>query len=264
MSAQSSGTQTRQIVWITGASSGIGRELALSFAHDGHRVAVSARNAEKLAELEALSSNIQAFPVDVTDTAAVAATVTQIETALGPIDLAVLNAGVWHPMTASRYNLEKAKASMDVNYTGVTNALDRVMKNMIARGRGHLALVASVAGYRGLPKGAAYAPTKAALISLAESLYADLKIKGVRMTIINPGFIATPMTAANTFPMPFIVSTEDAVKAMRRGLDSNRFEIVFPTRMAIMMKTLRVLPYWLFFQATGAIARREPPPKPDA
>ena len=138
------------------------------------------------------------------------------------------------------------------------------MKNMIARGRGHLALVSSVAGYRGLPKGAAYAPTKAALISLAESLYADLKIKGVRMTVINPGFVATPMTERNTFPMPFIVTIDDAVKAIRRGLDSNRFEIVFPTRMAIMMKTLRLLPYRIFFLATGAIAKREPPPKTDA
>lgn len=262
MSAQQSGTQSRQIVWITGASSGIGRDLALSFAYDGHRVAVSARNADKLKELEALSTNISAFPVDVTDAEAVQAAIKNIEAEHGPIDLAIFNAGVWHPMTASRYDLAKVKASMDVNYTGVTNALAPIMAAMIARGRGHLALVASVAGYRGLPKGAAYAPTKAALISLAESLYADLKIKGVRMTIINPGFVATPMTERNTFPMPFIVSTEDAVKAIRRGLDSNRFEIVFPTRMAIMMKTLRLLPYRIFFIATGAIAKREPPQIP--
>lgn len=263
MSAQFSVPQSRQIVWITGASSGIGRALALSFAHDGHRVAVSARSADKLRDLETASANITAFPVDVTDAGAVAAVVANIETALGPIDLAILNAGVWHPMTASRYDLEKATSSMAINYSGVTNALGPTMKNMIARGRGHLALVSSVAGYRGLPKGAAYAPTKAALISLAESLYADLKIKGVRMTVINPGFISTPMTERNTFPMPFIITIDDAVKAIRRGLESNRFEIVFPTRMAILMKTLRLLPYRIFFLATGAIAKREPPPKTD-
>lgn len=263
MSAQFSAPQSRQIIWITGASSGIGRELALSFAHDGHRVAVSARSADKLRELETASSNVSAFPVDVTDAPAVAATVAAIESTLGPIDLAIFNAGVWHPMTASRYDLEKATSSMAINYTGVTNALAPVMKNMIARGRGHLALVSSVAGYRGLPKGGAYAPTKAALISLAESLYADLKIKGVRMTVINPGFVATPMTERNTFPMPFIITVDEAVKAIRRGLDSNRFEIVFPTRMAIMMKTLRLLPYRIFFLATGAIAKREPAPKTD-
>lgn len=257
MNAQSS----HRVVWITGASSGIGRELALSFARDGYSVAVSARGADKLSELEALSANIKAFPCDVTDAESVAATVSAIETASGPIDLALLNAGVWHPMTASQYDLAKVKASMDVNYLGVTNALAPVMKLMIARRGGHIAIVSSVAGFRGLPKGAAYAPTKAALISLAESLYADLRIKGVRMTIINPGFIATPMTEVNTFPMPFIVSIDDAVKAIRRGLDSNRFEIVFPGRMALLMKTLRVLPYRIFFWATGKIAQREPPPK---
>lgn len=264
MGPPSAATSSRKTIWITGASTGIGRELALSYAYDGHRVAVSARSAGKLSELEALSSNITAFPVDVTDTGAVAATVATIESTMGPIDLAILNAGVWHAMTASRYDLGKVKTSMDVNYFGVTNALDPVMKAMIARGRGHLAIVASVAGYRGLPKGAAYAPTKAALISLAESLYADLKIKGVKMTVINPGFIATPMTEANTFPMPFIVSTEMAVKAIRKGLDSGRFEIVFPGRMAVLMKTLRLLPYRIFFLANGAIAKREPPPKDKA
>jgi short-subunit dehydrogenase len=259
MSAQPLSSSTRQNIWITGASTGIGRDLALSFAYDGHRVAVSARSADKLRELEALSSNISVYPVDVTDAIAVAETAAAIERELGPLDLAILNAGVWHPMTASRYDLAKVKTSMEVNYYGVTNALDPVMKAMMARGRGHLAIVSSVAGYRGLPKGAAYAPTKAALISLAESLYADLKIKGVRMTVINPGFVATPMTEANTFPMPFIVSTEDAVKAIRRGLDTGRFEIVFPGRMALVMKTLRLLPYRIFFLATGAIAKREPP-----
>lgn len=263
MNAQTIKTQSRQTIWVTGASSGIGRALALSFAYDGHRVAVSARNAAALADLATQSSNIAVYPVDVTDAAAVATTVASIEAAQGPIDLAILNAGIWHPMTASRYDLDKATASMAVNYTGVTNALAPVMKTMIARGGGHLAIVSSVAGFRGLPKGAAYAPTKAALISLAESLYADLKIKGVRMTVINPGFVASPMTERNTFPMPFIITIDDAVKAIRRGLESNRFEIVFPTRMAILMKTLRVLPYRLFFMATGAIAKREPPPKPD-
>jgi short-subunit dehydrogenase len=172
----------------------------------------------------------------------------------------VFSAGVWHPMTASGYDVAKVKASIDVNYLGVVNTLDPVMRAMVKRGRGHLAIVASVAGYRGLPKGAAYGPTKAALINLAESLYADLKLKGVAMTIVNPGFVATPMTEVNTFPMPFIVTVEDAVKAIRRGLDSGRFEIVFPGLMALMMKALRILPYRLYFWTTGKIAAREPPP----
>jgi short-subunit dehydrogenase len=138
------------------------------------------------------------------------------------------------------------------------------MRRMIERQHGHIALVSSVAGYRGLPNGAAYAPTKAALISLAESLYADLKLKGVTITTINPGFVATPMTEPNTFPMPFIVSTDEAVRAIRSGLDRGKFEIVFPGRMALMMKTLRVLPYGLYFWATGQISKRQPPPESQA
>ncbi len=248
-----------RVVWITGASTGIGRELALRLSNAGIQVAASARSADKLTELAALSKNITAFPLDVTDEAAVATCVTRIETELGAIDLAVLNAGVWHPMSASTYDLAKAKESMAVNYVGVINALTPVMKAMMARGAGHIAMVASVAGYRGLPKGAAYAPTKAALISLAESLYADLALKGVRMTIINPGFVATPMTAVNTFPMPFLVTETQAVDAMISGLKRGTFEIVFPTRMAIVMKSLRLLPYSVFLWLNGRIARREPP-----
>ena len=248
-----------RVVWITGASTGIGRELALSLARDGCRVAVSARSASKLAELAALSPLISAFELDVTDGGAVAQTVARIEGSLGPIDLAILNAGVWHPMGASSYDLSKAAESMAVNYGGVINALAPVMQSMTGRGSGHIALVASVAGYRGLPKGAAYAPTKAALINLAEALYPDLRLKGVTMTVINPGFVATPMTEVNTFPMPFLVSTAEAVGAIRAGLETGRFEIVFPGRMAVMMKSLRVLPYRLFFWLTGKISKREPP-----
>ncbi len=248
-----------RVVWITGASTGIGRELALSLARDGCRVAVSARSASKLAELAALSPLISAFDLDVTDGGAVAQTVARIESSLGPIDLAILNAGVWHPMGASSYDLSKAAESMAVNYGGVINALAPVMQSMTGRGSGHIALVASVAGYRGLPKGAAYAPTKAALINLAEALYPDLRLKGVKMTVINPGFVATPMTEVNTFPMPFLVSTAEAVAAICAGLETGRFEIVFPGRMAVMMKSLRVLPYRLFFWLTGKISKREPP-----
>jgi short-subunit dehydrogenase len=255
-------SQIRQneVVWITGASTGIGRALALSFAIDGYKVAASARSADKLAELAAASANIKAYPLDVSDVAGCSNTVEQIERDFGPIELAIFNAGIWHPMTASTYDLDKVKASIDVNYTGVTNSLAPIMKAMIARGRGHLAIVSSVAGFRGLPKGAAYAPTKAALISLAESLYGDLKLKGVAMTVINPGFVETPMTSVNTFPMPFIVTTDEAVKTIRAGLSTGRFEIVFPGRMALLMKTLRILPYRLFFWATAKISAREKAP----
>lgn len=251
-----------RVVWITGASTGIGRTLALRMAGDGIIVAVSARSADKLNELARQSPNIRAYPLDVTDEQAVAQTFATIEQEHGPVELAILNAGVWHPMTASKYDLAKAKDSMTVNYFGVINALAPVMHAMIARGTGHIALVASVAGYRGLPKSAAYAPTKAALINLAEGLYADLKLKGVKMTVVNPGFVATPMTATNTFPMPFLVTEEVAVDAMYAGLKRGSFEIAFPTRMMLMMKALRILPYGIYFWLNEKIASREPPDSP--
>lgn len=250
----------KKVVWITGASSGIGKELALSFAHDGAIVAASARSQDKLDELSELSSNIHAYPVDVTDTAACARVVAQIAEDLGAIDLAILNAGVFHPMTVARYDAGKMRASIAINYLGVVNTLEPVMADMVARKAGHIAIVSSVAGFRGLPKGVAYAPTKAALISLAESLYPDLKLKGVRMTIINPGYVATPMTEPVTFPMPFIIPVEEAVAEIRKGIASGRFEIVFPSRMKWLMKTMRVLPYRPFFYLMNLISKREPPP----
>lgn len=249
-----------KVVWITGGSSGIGRALAKRLASAGSVVAVSARSADKLGDLARSDPNIRAYPVDVTDEQAMARTCASIEAELGAIDLAVLNAGVWHPMTASTYDLAKSKASVGVNYLGVLNGLDPVMKAMIARGSGKIALIASVAGYRGLPKGAAYAPTKAALISLAESLRADLKLKGVDICIVNPGFVATPMTVPNKFPMPFIVDEQTAAAAIERGLRRGRFETVFPFRIAVLMKALRVLPYRVYFWLIEKIAKREPPP----
>jgi short-subunit dehydrogenase len=249
-----------KVVWITGASSGIGRELALSLARDGATVAVSARSKDKLAELAKLAGGIRAYPLDVTDPEAAARVAAAIERDLGPIELAVLNAGVWEPMTASRYDGAKARSSIAVNYVGVVNVLDPLMKSMIERQNGQIAIVASVAGYRGLPKGAAYGPTKAALINLAESLYPDLKLKGVKMTLICPGFVATPMTDVNTFPMPFIIPVDEAVHEIRRGLTRPSFEIVFPSRMKRMMKVLRLLPYAIYFWATGKISKRETAP----
>lgn len=249
-----------KVVWITGASSGIGKELALSFANDGAIVAASARSHDKLRELSGLSANIHPYPLDVTDAEASARAVAQIAGDLGVIDLAILNAGVFHPMTVARYDAEKMRASNAINYLGVVNTLEPVMAAMVARKAGHIAIVSSVAGFRGLPKGVAYAPTKAALISLAESLYPDLKLKGVRMTIINPGYVATPMTEPVTFPMPFIIPVDRAVAEIRKGIASGRFEIVFPWRMKWLMKTMRVLPYGSFFYLMGLISKREPPP----
>jgi short-subunit dehydrogenase len=233
--------------WITGASTGIGRELALLLAARGVRVAASARNKEKLDELTVQDPNIVAIAVDVTNRADVAAAHARILHELGPIDLAILNAGVWDPMGAGDFDAERAAQSMSVNYGGIVNALEPLLPAMIARRSGHVALVASVAGYRGLPNAAAYAPSKAAVISLAEVLRPDLARHRVTVSLVNPGFVETPMTAVNTFPMPFIVAADTAAKHILRGLDNQRFEIAFPWSLVSGMKVLRALPYAVYF-----------------
>ena len=248
-----------KVIWITGASTGIGREIALQLAASGATVAASARSAAKLHELEAACANIKAYPLDVTDLTATEATAAAIARDLGPIDLALLNAGVWHPMNVTTYDAAAVTQAMAVNFTGVTNALAPLLPAMIARKSGHIAIVSSVAGYRGLPVAIAYAPSKAALISLAETLYPDLLDESVKLTVINPGFIDTPMTKVNTFPMPFIVSTGQAADIIIRGLMKAPFEIVFPWRMKLLAKFSRLLPYWAYFGFINTLPAEAPP-----
>jgi short-subunit dehydrogenase len=235
------------VVWITGASTGIGREVALLLAKRGCKVAISARSADKLAELAALNANILAFPLDVTDTVATKAVVAAIEQRLGAIDLAILNAGTWDAMGAKDFTAARAEASMRVNYFGLANGVEALAPLFIARKAGHLALVASVAGYRGMPQAAAYAPGKAAAISLAEALKPDLLRHNVIVSVINPGFVDTPMTAVNKFPMPFMVPVAVAAEKIVAGLDKGQFEIAFPWQLVTLLKIMRVLPYWLYF-----------------
>ncbi len=234
-------------VWITGASSGIGRDLALQLARSGVAVAASARSADALVALCAEQPGITAYPLDVSDRVAVRAVADRILADTGSIDLAILNAGVWHPMGADGYDAGKSADSMTVNYLGICYAVEALLPAMRSRGQGHIAMVSSVAGYRGLPKAAAYSPSKAAVISLAESLQPELAGFGIDVSIINPGFVATPMTRVNTFPMPFIVSSDDAARRIIRGLAKRKFEIAFPWPLVAMTKLGRLLPYAVFF-----------------
>ena len=238
---------TYKTIWITGASSGIGLELAKLYAAAGSKVAISARSGEKLAELEREHTGLHAFPCDVTDAEAMSATFTKITERLGPVDLAVLNAGTWTPTTVKNFSTDKMRKTIDVNYMGVVHALDSLIPEMMKRGDGHISIVASVAGYRGLPKSMSYGPTKAALINLAETLRIDLRKYGVRVSVINPGFVDTPMTAKNDFPMPFIMPPEKAARRMKAGLDGSGFEIAFPKRFVAVLKTARVMPYRMYF-----------------
>lgn len=246
-----------KVVWITGASTGIGRELALRLAERGISVAASARSAEKLTELAAANPNIHAYPLDVTDETAVAATAEKIADDLGPISLAVLNAGVWELMGATNFALATARNSFEVNYFGVINALAPVMRDMLARKDGHIAIVSSVAGYRG--GGAAYSPTKAALISLSEALYPQLKANGVALTVICPGFVETPMTSDKPVPMPFQITVAEAADTILKGLERKKYEIAFPWQMAGLMKFMRIVPNRVFLFIAGRTMARVKP-----
>jgi short-subunit dehydrogenase len=236
-------------VWITGASSGIGRELALLVESEGRcaHVAVSARSKDGLEALAGAADANRAFPVDVTDAGAVADCVAGIEREAGPIDLAVLNAGTWALMDTDAFDLAAVRKGVEVNLMGVMNALDALLPRMIERRSGHIAIVASVAGYRGLPKSAAYGPTKAALINLSETLKAELAQHGITVSVINPGFVDTPMTRGNPFPMPGIISARKAAEEILSGLTRGRFEIAFPRGFVFGMKLLKILPAWLYF-----------------
>lgn len=236
------------VAWITGASSGIGRALALRLAQQGRRVVISARRGDTLAALAlAQPDRLIAWPLDVTDAMAVAAAVPAIEAAHGPIALAVLNAGTHEPTPAADFRAAAVRRLVEVNLMGVVHGLDAVLAAMRSRGSGHIAVVASVAGYRGLPTAAGYGATKAALINLCEALKPECDTLGIKLQLVNPGFVETPLTDRNPFPMPFLIPVERAVDRLVSGLDGDAFEITFPRRFALLLKLLRLLPYRLYF-----------------
>ena len=235
-------------VWITGASTGIGYELTRLLDGRVPHLAASARSADKLEALAAACETVVPYPVDVADGQAVAACARAIEAAGGPIDLAVLNAGIWRIMDAAEWDAAYLRHALEVNYLGVVHAIDALLPGMLDRGQGHIAIVASVAGYRGLPRSVAYGPTKAALINLAETLHAELAPRGITVSVVNPGFVDTPMTRDNPFPMPGIIPAETAARHLLAGLERKRYEIIFPRGFVYAMKLLRLLPNALYFR----------------
>lgn len=237
----------RPVAWITGGGTGIGRALALRLAAHGWQVAVSGRRRDVLDELASASPHIHAFPLDVSDAEANRATVATIADSLGPLDLAVFNAGQYRPFRVSEFDPAVFEEMTRVNYLGVVNGIGAVLPGMREHGRGHVAIVSSVAGYNGLPLGGPYGATKAALINLAESLRFDFRRMGLDISIINPGFVRTPLTDQNKFPMPFLIDADEAAVHIERGLASKRFEIAFPWPMVWMLKFARILPYWISF-----------------
>lgn len=247
---------TRRVL-ITGASSGIGAEVARLFLDRGDSVIACGRSHEKLDAAVQRFSNERflPFPLDVTDAFAVQETVHAIEEGQGPIHMALLNAGTYTPTPVKDFNPAAIKTMMDVNVLGMANMLAALIPRMTGRGEGHLALMASVAGYRGLPMAAGYSASKAAVIAMGESLKAELDGQGVKVQVVCPGFVKTPLTDQNEFPMPYLMEVEDAAERIVHGLDSDRFQIAFPRRFALQLKLLQLLPDALYFplikKATG-------------
>jgi NAD(P)-dependent dehydrogenase (short-subunit alcohol dehydrogenase family) len=246
-----------KVAWVTGASSGIGRALAHRLATEGWAVAASARTARALDSLAAeVPEQITSFQLDVTDPAACERAVAEIEASLGPIGLAVLNAGGAFPVSLDNFSVENFRKTVDLNLMGVVNCMGSLVPRMRQRQTGHIAIVASVAGFVGVPGSGAYGATKAALNQMAESFKPEFERAGITLTIINPGFVETPLTEKNRYPMPFLMPLDKAVDRIMRGLHEQRYEIVFPWQTALLMRTLRILPHWLLFRLTRRMLRR--------
>ena len=238
-------------VWLVGASTGIGLALAQRLHMLGATVIVSARQIEALKAFVRNHPGSIALPLDVTDRAAVRRCA-GAALADGPLDLVCYCAGHYHPMRATAMNLQDMLRHHEVNTVGALHVLDAITPGMVARKQGHISLVSSVAGFRGLPQSLAYGPTKAALINLAETLYLDLQPLGLGVSVINPGFVDTPLTAGNDFHMPALISPNEAAQAIVNGWSQGEFDIHFPKRFTRVMKLLRLLPYRLYF----ALVRR--------
>jgi len=244
-------------VWLVGASSGIGRATAAALHAQGARVIVSARNAQALKQFTTEHPGAIAMALDVTDAQTVQEATSQVF-ALGPLDGMVYCAGHYTAMDADAIDLPDMLRHVDINYVGALQLLSAVLPHMLARGPragSFVSLVGSVAGYVGLPRSLAYGPTKAALINLAQTLYLDLRGKGIAVSIINPGFVETPLTARNSFHMPALLTPQQAASAILQGWARGAFEIHFPKRFTFWLKLLALLPWWLFFKLVGRVAR---------
>jgi NAD(P)-dependent dehydrogenase (short-subunit alcohol dehydrogenase family) len=240
------------VAWITGGSTGIGRGLAVQLANRGWRVAISARN---ITPFDA-GQSIYAYPCDVSDADAMAATAAKISADLGPIVLAVFNAGNYIPVGGNDLSISAFRKTFDVNFHGVINGIVPVVETMKANRRGQIVITGSVTSYGGLPTAAAYGASKAALNSMAQSLKFDFDRMNIRIQMVNPGFVDSELTKKNDFAMPGLMQTDAAAKRMADGIERGGFEIRFPRRLAWPLRLVSFLPhslyFWLIGKATGA------------
>lgn len=234
-------------VWLLGASSGIGAALARLLLAQGAHVALSARHADRLNAVANGAQHALLLPCDASNESSLKSAWAGIMMTWGGVDVAIYLAGDYLPIRAWELDSAKAQHMIATNLTGAVFFAACVVPQLVHQGTGHIAFVASVAGYRGLPKSLIYGPTKAALINFAEALYLDLEPKGIGVRVINPGFVATPLTAQNDFAMPALLTPETAAQATLKGFAGNAFEIDYPKRFTRVMKLLAHLPYRLYF-----------------
>lgn len=238
-----------QVVWLVGASTGIGRATAELLHERGATVVVSARSAPAIDAFAQQHPGSLALALDVTDAAALHTAAQQIVERFGRIDLVVYCAGYYKPQRATQFDLADMLRHQQVNYVGALNTLDATLPVLLRQKAGHLSLVASVAGYRGLPNSLAYGPTKAALINLAQTLYLDLQPQGLGVSVVNPGFVETPLTSQNEFTMPALITPAEAAQQIVAGWEAGRFEIHFPKRFTLWLKALSHVGDALYFKA---------------
>ncbi len=235
-----------QRIWLIGASSGIGKALAVRLAAEGGVLALSARDTAQLEVVAGLvrssGGTASVVPLDVTDREAVPAAAREVEAALGAIDVLIYCAGQWQVTDVTDFDVAAIEAQIAVNYVGEVRAIGAVLPRMIERGSGAIVGVASVAGYNGLPQAAGYGSTKAAVNVLLQSLRLELSAYGIGVTTVNPGFVDTPLTRRNRFPMPFMMTPEAAADRIVSGLLAGHEEIHFPRRLSVPLKLLGALP----------------------
>ena len=239
----------KKVIWITGASSGIGKALSIKFAQEGWIVAASARREGLLQELTKINQNIHSFPLDVTNPGQCKKVFEEIKKKFNNIEISIFGTGIHDPNSEKRFNLEKIREIMEVNYFGTMNSINSVYDYYNDKKSGQISIISSVAGYRGLPAAGAYCASKSALTSFTESLRFEMIRKNVRVSLVSPGFIKTPMTDQNDFPMPMIKSPEFAAEKIYIGLTKKTgFEIHFPKAFTFFLKFLRILPYGIYFK----------------
>ena len=247
----------QKVAWITGGGTGIGAELTKILVKNNWLVVISGRRIKKLKALEKINDNIKSFVLDITSLKDCQSIVNQINNIYKRLDLVILNAAAYNPGHLNFSNISEINKVIDTNLSGQINCISCILPEMKKRKSGQIVLVSSPAGFRGLPNAGIYGVTKSALTFLAESMYLELMQSNIKIQVVHPGFIKTPMTDKNDFPMPFLMSAKNAAERIFTKLGSNNFEIYFPKRLILPMKFLKILPNKIYFSIMKKLLRNK-------